>query len=165
MKSMHTSVERHRPRLFILAGIPGCGKSTWARTYFSPWSIVSSDEIRETKWPGEPYQRERNEEVFAELFRCIADMLEEGKDAVADTTGLMQAFRWEASDIADYHGAEKHLVFFNNSHQALHRNDQRTGTARVPREAQEVMVARYKEARSAILDESYTSTTIIEATT
>lgn len=161
---MRSSIERPRPRLFILAGVPGCGKSTWARTYFSPWTIVSSDALREEKWPGEPYQKERNEEVFEELFRRIADMLEEGKDAVADTTALVQSFRWRLSDIADYYDAEKHLIFFTNAHQALHRNAGRTGAARVPDEAQQVMVARYKEARSAILDELYTSTTIIEAT-
>jgi protein phosphatase len=161
---MRSSIERLRPRLFILAGIPGCGKSTWARTYFQPWSIVSSDALREQKWPGEPYQRERNEEVFEELFRRIGDMLEEGKDAVADTTGLVQSFRWQLSDIADYYNAEKHLIFFNNPDQALGRNAARKGNQCVPPEAMHVMLNRFQEARSAILDELYTSTTIIEAT-
>ena len=48
---MHTSIEQRRlmaasyeqrdPRLFILAGIPGSGKSTWARIFFHPWQIIN----------------------------------------------------------------------------------------------------------------------------
>jgi protein phosphatase len=154
-----------RPRLFILVGIPGSGKSTWARTFFDPRSIISSDEIRKQKWPGEDYQYERNEETFAEFYRRIGDMLEEGRLVVADTTGLTQGFRWKLHDLAAYYDAETHLIFFNNLEQALGRNASRKGNERVPDEAQRIMLARYKEARSAILDELYTSTTIIGATT
>jgi predicted kinase len=160
---MLSSIEQ-RPRLFILAGIPGSGKSTWARTFFYPWSIISSDEIREQKWPGEPYDAERNTEVFDVFHAYLADILEHGNDAVADATSLAYQARWKLSDLADYYGAEKHLIFFKNMEQALHRNYKRTGAARVPPEAQTVMLAKYKESCSAILDERYTSTTIIEAT-
>ena len=156
------------PRLFILAGIPGCGKTTWARTFFEPGVIISSDAIREDKWPGEPYDHKRNGEVFDEFHRRIGSRLERPGLAVADATSLAYQARWKLSDLADYHGAEKHLVFFNNMEQALNRNYERTGAARVPPEAQTVMLAKFKESRSAILDEMteihYTSTTIIEAT-
>jgi predicted kinase len=165
MKFMDFSIERHNPRLFILAGIPGSGKSTWARTFFSPWSIVSSDRIREYKWPGEPYDAKRNGEVFAEFHRHLGEILEEGEDAVADATSLAYQARWKLSDLADYHGAEKHLIFFDNPTQALHRNAQRTGAALVPLQAQNIMLTKFRESRSAILDEHYTSTTIIGATT
>lgn len=162
---MHTLLDhRLKPRLFILAGIPGSGKSTWARIFFHPGQIVSSDAIRETKWPGEPYQHDRNEEVFDEFHRRIGDLLEQGQDAVADATSLKQEARWRLSDIADYYNAEKHLIFFSNVHQGCLRNEVRRGKTKVPPEEQEGMIERYRIARSAILDELYTSTTIIEET-
>ena len=35
------------PNLVILAGVPGSGKSTWARAFFDlKYRIVSTDEIR-----------------------------------------------------------------------------------------------------------------------
>jgi predicted kinase len=125
---------------------------------------VSTDEIREAKWPNEPYQKERNAEVFDEFHRCIGELLESGRDAVADATSLQQAARWRLSDMADYYDAEKHLIFFANNYQAQRRNAARTGAKRVPDEAQEIMLAKHKEARYDILNELYTSTTIIEAT-
>lgn len=127
---MRSFIERPRPRLFILVGIPGCGKSTWARTYFHRGSIVSSDAIREYKWPGEPYRRERNQEVFAEFYRRIGEMLKEGEEVVADATSLLQTARRKLLDLADYYNAEKHLVFFNNPAQALHCIAMRSAQAR-----------------------------------
>jgi predicted kinase len=161
---MVSYIERSKPRLFILAGIPGSGKSTWARTFFMPYQIISSDAIREEKWPGEPYDAGRNAEVFDVFHARLGDILDDGKDAVADATSLTYQARWKLSDLADYHGVEKHLIFFNNYLQALHRNVRRSEPARVPPEAQTVMLAKYKESRSAILDEHYTSITIIEDT-
>lgn len=161
---MHTYAKL-RPRLFVIVGLPGSGKSTWARTFFDPWSIVSTDEIRKQKWPHEDYRDERNEETFAEFYRCVGNMLEEGKLVVADTTGLTQGFRWKLHDIADYYDAETHLIFFNNPDQALGRNASRKGNERVPPEAMRRMLDLFQKARSAILDELYTSTTIIGATT
>ena len=161
---MHGSIEKLRPRLFILAGILGCGKSTWARTFFHPGQVVSSDAIREAKWPGEPYDAKRNEEVFGEFHRRIGDALEEGKDIVADATHLVLAHRRLVTDIAAYYDAEKHLIFFNNPDQALGRNASRKGNQCVPPDAMYRMLDLFQEARSAILDELYTSTTIIGAT-
>ena len=160
---MRTLIDQHSPRLFILAGIPGCGKSTWARTFFSTFRIVSSDKIREEKWPGQEYDAKRNKEVFDEFHRRLGQLLEIGDDAVADATSLNYQARDKLSILADIYGAEKHLIFFNNPLQALPRNVQRSVATRVPPEAQTVMLAKFKESRSAILDESYTSTTIIES--
>jgi predicted kinase len=152
-------------RLFILAGVPGCGKSTWARLFFSPWQIVSTDAISEEKWPGEEYDVARNEEVFDAFHNRIGALLNSGEDVVADATSLRWQSRLKLVDIADAHDAERHLIFFDNPAQAVARNAQRKGNARVPLEAQDVMLAKYRESRSAILEESYTSTTIIKETT
>lgn len=167
---MHTSIDNSRPRLYILAGIPGCGKSTWARHFFSPSMIISTDVIRDEKWPGEPYKNERNQEVFDEFFSNIEKELEKGEDVVADSTGLNYIFRERLHTIARFYDAEKHLIFFDNIGQALIRNDQRkgiiSGETSVPKDAQNHMLLKYKKARVDILgpDEFYESITIIGAT-
>ena len=152
------------PKLFILAGMPGCGKTTWARTFFPFESIVSSDEIREEKWPGEPYDKDHNAEVFDEFHRRITNLLDENIGAIADATSLNHYARLKLLTIANYHDAEKHLIFFDNPIQAMIRNDQRTGAERVPREDQEIMYEKHRKSRYAILNEHYTSITIIEET-
>lgn len=160
----YVSTSRPRPRLFMLAGIPGCGKSTWAKTFFRPGQIVSSDAIREEKWPGEPYRKERNDAVFGEFYRRVGDLLEEGNDVVADATFLVYWARWKAMDVAHYYDAEIHLIFFNNTMQGVSRNAQRLGHRHVPRDNMDLMISNHHESRSAILDENYTSITIIERT-
>jgi protein phosphatase len=160
---MDSSIDQPNSRLFILAGIPGCGKSTWARTFFEPGVIISSDSIREELFPGEEYDHNRNEEVFGHFHDRISSRLQRPGLAVADATSLTYQARRKLLDIAEYYFAEKHLIFFNNSLQALYRNTQRTGAARVPKEEQDVMLTKFEKSRSDILKETYTSTTIIEA--
>jgi predicted kinase len=155
---------RIRPRLFILAGIPGCGKSTWARTFFEPRLIVSTDAIREVKWPGEPYKAERNDEVFREFHTRIDFLLRHDNDAVADATSLASAARYELLRTAHLREVEAHLVFFDNPSQALRRNAQCEGYALVPEDAQQGMLKKYQQARCDILDEKYASVTIIAGT-
>ena len=163
-KSMPTFTKP--PRLFILAGVPGCGKSTWARLFFDfdPGVIVSTDAIREEFFPGELYDAARNEKVFDHFHYRIGSRLHRPGLAVADATSLRWQSRLKLVDIADAHDAESHLIFFDNPVQAVARNAQRKGNAYVPLEAQDVMLAKYRESRSAILEENYTSTTIIKET-
>ncbi len=151
-------------RLFILAGIPGCGKSTWARIFFQSWQIVSTDAIREELWPGEEYDAARNAEVFDVFHRRLGVLLGAGMDVVADATSLQSSPRQILRAIADKNDAEAHLIFFANPVQALLRNGRRAGFVSVPPPAMEVMFHKWEVSRSAILDEEYTSITIIEGT-
>lgn len=151
-------------RLYIMAGVPGCGKTTWARNFFRDYQRVSTDEIRAELWPGEDYDNAHNQVVFDTFHQRLYDLLRVGGDVVADATSLQSESRRILRDIADKKGAEAHLVFFANPAQALLRNGQRVGFANVPPPAMEVMFRKWEASRSAILDEEYTSTTIIEET-
>jgi predicted kinase len=164
MTSTLTYIKKHNPRLFILAGMPGCGKSTWAQTFFEPGVIISSDGIREEFYPGEKYDHNHNEEVFIAFYYRIGSRLEHLGLAVADATSLAWQARDKLLTLACFYQAEKHLIFFDNPVQALHRNGHRIGNARVPYEAQQVMLDKHRESRVAIMNEYYTSITIIEAT-
>jgi predicted kinase len=156
------------PKLFILAGIPGCGKSTWANRFFKSYQIVSSDAIREEKWPNEPYKPERNEEVFSVFHDRIAQGLESGVAVCADATFLSSAARIRVINIADRFDAEKHLIFFNNPADAFERNSARDRDPSkqdwVPYEAMEYMLQKFFETKAAIIDEEYTTITSIEGT-
>ena len=151
-----------RPRLFILAGVPGCGKTTWARNFFKDYQRQSTDEIREELWPGEPYDGERNATVFRTFHERLDDMLYKGMDAVADATNLSWMEREKLVAIAAEHRAETHLIFFKNLTQAVTRNSERLGNARVPDDAIHHMLNKFTATACAIVDEKYTSITTIE---
>lgn len=153
--------------LYILAGIPGCGKSTWARNFFPPHLIVSSDAIREELWPGEEYDYNRNGQVFEEFHARIGRHLSwyhPERVAVADATSLTADSREKLRNVALHHGAASHLVFFNNPGQAVARNALRTGGALVPPEAMEMMLKRFGDTQVSLSGEPYDSVTIIEET-
>ncbi len=150
------------PRLFIMAGVPGCGKTTWSRRIFGDDLRVATDEIRLELWPGEPYNAGRNEVVFATFHQRIGEMLRKGGDAVADATNLSYLEREKLIAIAQEHRAETHLIFFKNLVQALTRNSERLGNACVPDDAMHRMLEKFTASGPAILEENYTSITIIE---
>lgn len=87
--------------LYVLSGIPGSGKSTWARKFLSehPDSsyIVSSDDIR--KELGGVYQYFEQEELVWKLFYArLKDYAYNTRsvDVIADSTCLENRFMIEA---------------------------------------------------------------------
>lgn len=159
------STPDYASNLYILAGIPGCGKSTWARNFFPPRLIVSSDAIREELWPGEEYDYTRNGQVFDAFHTRVRwRLLDSHHTAVADATSLTAASREKLREVAAKCKADTHLVFFNNPAQACVRNAQRTGGALVPPDAMDLMLKRFGDTQVAISGEPYTSVTVIEET-
>lgn len=111
-------------KLIILAGIPGCGKSTWAETLLDyQYEIISTDKIRSEL--GDVNDQTRNGEVFQLFHSRISQVLDMGGDVVADSTALDAQSRTDLRKIADACGAQKHLVYFSNCDQAIRRNFQR----------------------------------------
>lgn len=113
-------------RLFITVGIPGTGKTTWAKTFFKePYAvIVSSDTIRE-ELTGDASDQTRNQEIFDEFHARVRVGLVFGKDVVADSTALDPFARKNLIDIAKGLDAEIHLVVFENVNQGSDRNQRR----------------------------------------
>lgn len=74
--------------LKILAGIPGSGKTTWAREMIDDDTIwLSSDSIRAELFGSEEDQS-NNGLVFNEMFKRTVAALSNGKDAIYDATNL-----------------------------------------------------------------------------
>jgi len=150
-------------KLYILAGVPGCGKTTWA-TKLLPGVWVSSDAIRQEMFPDE-YDATHNAAVFARFYKVIDKHLLNGWDVIADATNLRSFARSELRSIAEITGATTHLIFFTNVEQAVLRNSFREGQAhgakKVPNEGMELMLEKYEEAQRDIPLEQYTTVTYI----
>ena len=64
---MDTAINRPVPKLILLIGPSGTGKTTYAQQHFNPEDIFSSDDIRDNL-PSE-YSKEKNKKAFLILFR------------------------------------------------------------------------------------------------
>lgn len=76
------------PVFNMLVGLPGSGKSTYAKEWTSKGTVIlSSDEIRKELW-GDANDQQNPARVFEEMFVRAAAALNEGKDVVYDATNL-----------------------------------------------------------------------------
>jgi predicted kinase len=156
-------------KLAITVGIPGCGKSTWARTWFPNEVVVSSDGIREEL--SDDYDaylvKGFNEVVFETFHKRIAFLLRANASrVVADSTALDAFARKNLRDIAAQTESQIHAIVFTNTIQAVLRNEARTAQTgavrRVPDQVMVRMIAKYEQALRDIPTEQYDSVTYIK---
>ena len=78
-----------KPVFMALCGIQACGKSTYAKQYSEECNvkIFSSDEYRE-KMYGSRRDQERNDKVWAALYKDLREALENGEDCILDATNV-----------------------------------------------------------------------------
>lgn len=87
------------PLMIMLVGLPGSGKSTYAKSllisrdsmYFKP-IIHSSDNLRRELFGDEAIQGDNNK-LFSELHRRIKSDLLSGKDVIYDATNIKKGLR------------------------------------------------------------------------
>lgn len=79
------------PTLYILIGVPGSGKSTYAEELFQKSergiALVSSDQIRKSLYGNESCQ-DNPKKVFSIAHQAIKDMLASGRDVIFDATNI-----------------------------------------------------------------------------
>jgi predicted kinase len=101
----------NKPTLIMLVGLPGSGKSTYAKTVLSHCKIHSSDDLREELY-GDVNNQSSNDKLFRELHKRIKEDLRAGNDVVYDATNIhwkrRKAFLKEISNIDCY--TEAHLI-------------------------------------------------------
>ena len=83
------------PRLTVLMGAPGAGKSTYAKGTGA--HVVTTDGARGRLSPGDTLHK-----AYSEINAALAA----GKNVVFDTTGSNPAVRKAAATIAQKHGAQ-----------------------------------------------------------
>lgn len=131
------------PRLLVLVGIPGSGKSTWAQQMQKDHGcrVISSDEIRlELFGDLQSAQTPRHhQEVFRLVHRRLLEALRNGEVAVCDATNLYPRARRPLYELAREAGVPAEIVFFGDHDLAKERNALRKGGERVPDEPMERM--------------------------
>lgn len=129
--------------LHVLAGIPGSGKTTWAKTMLPSAAYVSSDDIRAEL--SNVNDQSINDQVFDIFHNRIGDYLKIGGTVVADSTALTSRARASLRAVACLYDASKHLIYFSNLGVAVVRNQARERV--VPAEAMVRMLDNYERFR------------------
>ena len=83
------------PRLLMLAGLPGCGKSSFARevTRRCPFLVVESDRLRKVLVRVPEYTPDEHSRVFRACHRLIDEFLDLGYPVLFDATNLTERNR------------------------------------------------------------------------
>ena len=121
--------------LVIFSGIPGSGKSTWAKAHLTDdiaW--ISRDEVRFALLGEDEDYFAHETEVFEKFVEQINQNLKEGKRVFADATHINRASRRKLLErIHDKDNIDIDVyVFMTSLGTCLERNAQRDGRARVP---------------------------------
>ena len=129
-----------KQNLYLMVGIPGSGKSTWASAQNNSY-IISRDAIRKSL-VGEDVNNEKyfskEKEVFSTFINEINSAIASSKEnIIIDATHTNPAGRKKVlSRLNLHHNLNlKIIVFPINLETALERNSKRTGFAKVPPEA------------------------------
>ena len=86
----------------MLAGLPGVGKSHFARELvsLSPFLTLESDRLRKLLVAEPKYTRGEHRRVFQACYRLIEEFLEDGYPVLFDATNLASRFRSPLYEIA-----------------------------------------------------------------
>ena len=132
----------NKPILYILCGLPGSGKSTWAhkcisKNFEKDIRYISRDEIRFSMLKeNEDYFSHENT-VFTKFVKTIANILIDGFDVIADATHLNKRSRRKLTDAIDIIYKDYniiYIIFKTPLEVCIYRNNYRCGRARVPEE-------------------------------
>lgn len=89
-------VDESLPNLILLMGIPGSGKSTWAKEYVfkcdASYTIVSSDDIRK-QLTGDINDQSKNSEVWEVVFNQVSGALKNRRNIILDATNVRTDLR------------------------------------------------------------------------
>lgn len=125
-----------RPKLILLVGLPGSGKSTWAARKKLP--VLSSDELRRIL-ADDPTDQSIHRRVFSVLRLLVKHRLELKRPVTCvDATNLTPKERRPYIALARRHGVTIEAVFFDTPVAECQRRN-RLRKRVVPREAIETM--------------------------
>ena len=95
------------PRLLMLAGLPGSGKSRFARevTARCPFVVVESDRVRKALVAKPQYTAGEHSRVFRACHRLMDEFLGQGYPVLFDATNTGQRNRRPVYSIAEKRGA------------------------------------------------------------
>lgn len=114
-----------KPTFYMMVGVPGSGKSTYARNNIPNVTVLSSDDIR-AEIGADGGDKKMHKQVFEILHERVKEHLSAGEAAVYDATNLRRTRRTEflneIKDVTDH----KVCVYFDIPlEQALSQNTDR----------------------------------------
>lgn len=122
--------------LIIMIGIPGCGKSTYAKKLLKlhpNWKYVSRDEVRYEYVNDQEHYFDHEHEVYKEFCNRIDMHLLNEETVIADATHLNQKSREKLLQTLTVIPDEIiGIVFTTPFEVCLERNSKREGITRVP---------------------------------
>lgn len=133
--------------LYILCGLPGCGKTSWTRNKMKEntsstdqkWAYVSRDEVRFSMIKEEDDYFAKEKQVFGEYVRRICESLKDTYvvNTIADATHLNKISRDKLINAIYRMCPELEfdivMVYFDIPIEVcIFRNNKRSGRARVP---------------------------------
>ena len=114
---------------YMLVGVPGCGKSTWAMNCKEKFNfeIISSDSIRQELFGDAAYQGD-NQKVFALMQNRAVKFIEQGKNVCYDSTAINRKTRKGIlNTLSNFDNVHKIAVVFAVAENwCKHRNMQRS---------------------------------------
>ena len=115
------------PCLVVLVGASGAGKSHWAREFFQPDEVVSSDRLRAVVGAGERDIR-ASKDAFELLELIVAKRLARRLTTVVDTTGLEPARRAGWRELAERHNVPAFAVVFDTPARLVRERNRAAGS-------------------------------------
>ena len=111
------------PFLLVLSGLPGTGKTHFARALASRGSflVLESDRLRKALAPRPKYTPGESSRLFAACHRLVEEYLAEGQRVIFDSTNLTQAHRQPLYHITDRLKVTLILVRFTASREVVRR--------------------------------------------
>lgn len=134
--------------LIIMCGIPGCGKSTYAKNLLKihpDWEYVSRDEVRYESVTDQDHYFDHEADVYKEFCNRIDMYLLNGKTVIADATHLTINSRKKLLSNLSAKGFKTIVIIMDTPFETcFKRNAQRVGITRVPDKVMYAMKNRFK---------------------
>ena len=115
------------PELIVLCGLPGAGKSTYAKQYVKTHpntKVLSSDGIRNELYGDESIQGDPAE-VFGLMKSRAVEYLNQGSDVIYDATGMMRMHRGEILACAPAFAVKKCVILWASIEECVKRDSKR----------------------------------------
>ncbi len=126
-----------RPCMAVLSGLPGSGKTTFARKLAMrvPLAILESDALRQALVTRPKHSAKESKRLFSAIHTLAYELLLEGISVLVDATNLRESNRAELYALAKRAGARLFLVSVEAPQEVIRERLEQRATHPDPRDA------------------------------